>query len=71
VDFGLPTWQEATGQLDFGLDYKLTEHISASFSASNLTDMVVRQTQEQGIGNMVRAKFEPGRSYRIQLRYTY
>ncbi|MBW8896738.1 MAG: hypothetical protein JF619_01155, partial [Massilia sp.] len=46
-------------------------HISGNFSASNLTDMVVRQTQQQGIGNMPRAWFEPGRSFRISLRYTY
>jgi TonB-dependent receptor len=71
VAFGLPTWQEATGMLDFGLDYKFTEHVSGSFSASNLTDVVVRQTQQQSIGNMPRAWFEPGRSYRLTLRYTY
>jgi TonB-dependent receptor len=71
VDWGLPTWQEATGQLDFGVDYRFNEHISGNFSASNLTDMVVRQTQQQGIGNMVRAWFEPGRSFRLSLRYTY
>jgi outer membrane receptor protein involved in Fe transport len=71
VGFGLPTWQEATGQLDFGVDYRFNEHISGNFSASNLTDMVVRQTQQQGIGNMPRAWFEPGRSFRLSLRYTY
>ena len=71
VGWGLPTWEEATGFLDFGLDYKFTEHISGSFSASNLTDVVVRQTQQQSPGNMGRAWFEPGRSYRIALRYSY
>jgi TonB-dependent receptor len=71
VAWGLPTWQEATGMLDFGLDYKFTDHISGSFSASNLTDVVVRQTQQQAPGAMGRAWFEPGRSYRIALRYTY
>ncbi len=71
VGYGLPTWQEATGQLDFGVDYRFNEHISGNFSASNLTDMVVRQTQQQGIGNMPRAWFEPGRSFRLSLRYTY
>jgi outer membrane receptor protein involved in Fe transport len=71
VAWGLPTWQEATGQLDFGIDYKITERLQASFSASNLTDVVVRQTQQQHIGNMTRAWFEPGRSYRLALRYSY
>ncbi len=71
VAWGLPTWQEATGMLDFGIDYKFTDRISGNFSASNLTDVVVRQTQQQFIGNMGRAWFEPGRSYRLSLRYTY
>ena len=71
VAWGLPTWQEATGQLDLGIDYKITERLQASFSASNLTDVVVRQTQQQHIGNMTRAWFEPGRSYRLALRYSY
>jgi TonB-dependent receptor len=71
VAWGLPTWQEATGQLDFGVDYKISEHVQASFSASNLLDTIVKQTQQQHIGNMTRAWFEPGRSYRLSLRYTY
>jgi len=71
VAWGLPTWQEANGQLDFGFDYKFTEHVQASFSASNILDTIVKQTQEQHIGNMTRAWFEPGRSYRLALRYTY
>jgi TonB-dependent receptor len=71
VAWGLPTWQEAAGQLDFGFDYKISEHLQASFSASNLLDTIVRQTQQQHIGNMTRAWFEPGRSYRLALRYTY
>jgi TonB-dependent receptor len=71
VAWGLPTWQEATGMLDFGIDYKFTDHMTGSFSASNLTDVVVRQTQQQGIGNMGRAWFEPGRSYRVTMRYSF
>jgi TonB-dependent receptor len=71
VGWGLPTWQEAAGQLDFGFDYRFSDHLQASFNASNLLDTVVKQTQQQGIGNMTRAWFEPGRSYRLALRYTY
>ncbi|CAN7614556.1 TonB-dependent receptor [Duganella sp. LjRoot269] len=71
VGWGLPTWQEAAGQLDFGFDYRFSDHIQASFSASNLLDNVVRQTQQQHIGNMTRAWFEPGRSYRLALRFNY
>jgi len=71
VGFGLPTWQEATGQLDFGMDYHYNEHLSGSFSVTNLTDVTVRQTQQQGIGMMGRAWFEYGRGYRASLRYQF
>jgi TonB-dependent receptor len=71
VGWGLPTWQEATGQLDLGVDYKFSDNLSANFSASNLLDGIVRQTQQQHIGDMARAWFEPGRSYRMSLRYTF
>lgn len=71
VDWGLPTWQEASGQLDFSMDWRATDRLSASFSISNLTDVVVKQTQEQHIGVMPRSWFEPGRFFRLALRYSY
>jgi TonB-dependent receptor len=71
VGWGLPTWQEATGQWDAGVDYKVTDKLMFSLSATNLTDIVIRQTQEQHIGAMGRAWFEPGRSYRLSARYEF
>ena len=71
VKWGLPTWQEATGQLDFGMDYKFSENIRGSFSANNVLDVTIKQTQQQHIGNMGRAWFQPGRSYRLSLQYQY
>jgi outer membrane receptor protein involved in Fe transport len=71
VSWGLPVWQEASGQLDFGLDYRFTERLNASFNISNLTDVTVKQTQQQHIGTMPRSWFEPGRNYRLALRYSY
>jgi len=71
VAWGLPTWQEAMGQLDLGVDYRYTDRVSFSFAASNLTDTIVKQTQQQHIGNMPRAWFNPGRSYRLAMRYSY
>ncbi|MEO7578347.1 MAG: TonB-dependent receptor, partial [Massilia sp.] len=71
VGFGLPTWEEATGQLDGGMDFRFNDHLSASLSATNLADKHVRQTQQQGIGNMGRAWFEYGRSFRAAVRYQF
>lgn len=71
VAFGLPTWQEGTGQWDAGMDYRFSDKFSVSFSATNLTDIVIRQTQQQHIGTMGRAWFEPGRSFRVSTRYEF
>jgi len=71
VGWGLPTWQEATGQWDAGLDYKFSDKLMFSFSATNLTDIVIRQTQQQHIGAMGRAWFEPGRSFRLGARVEF
>jgi TonB-dependent receptor len=71
VGWGLPTWQEAMGQLDLGIDYRISERLWGGISANNLTDVVIRQTQQQHVGNMGRAWFEPGRSYRFSLRYVF
>ena len=71
VGFGLPTWQEATGQWDAGVDYRFNDKLSVSLSATNLTDIVIRQTQQQHIGTMGRAWFEPGRSFRLSARYDF
>jgi len=71
VAWALPTWQEATGQWDAGVDYRFTDNLSVSVSATNLTDVVIKQTQQQHVGTMGRAWFEPGRSYRMALRYAF
>jgi len=71
TSWSLPTWQEATGQWDAGLDYKFSDKLMVSLSATNLTDIVIRQTQQQHVGDMGRAWFEPGRSYRLSARYEF
>lgn len=71
VGWGLPTWQEAFGQWDGGVNYKVTDKFEVSLNVSNLNDVIVRQTQQQNIGNMGRAWFYPGRSYRLGARYEF
>lgn len=71
VGWGLPVWQEAVGQWDAGLNYKVNDHMWTSFNVSNLTNVVTRQTQQQGIGDMGRAWFDPGRSYRLSMGYWF
>jgi TonB-dependent receptor len=71
VGWGLPTWQEAFGQWDGGLSYQLNDSLSMSFNVTNINDVVVRQTQQQHIGDMGRAWFYPGRSYSLTARYAF
>ena len=71
VGWGLPTWQEAFGQWDAGVSYKFGEALSLSFNVTNLNDVIVRQTQQQHIGDMGRAWFYPGRSYSLMARYEF
>ena len=71
VGWGLPTWAEAVGQWDAGIGYRFDENLSLSFNVTNLTDKVQKQLQQQHIGMMDRAWFEPGRSYKLQVGYSF
>jgi iron complex outermembrane recepter protein len=71
VGWGLPVWQEAVGQWDAGLNYKVTSHMWTSFNVSNLTNVVTRQTQQQTFGTVGRAWFDPGRTFRASMGYTF
>jgi iron complex outermembrane recepter protein len=71
VGWGLPTWQEATGQWDAGMSYRFTDALNVSVSVTNLTNVIIRQTQQQHIGDMGRAWFYPGRSFQLTGRYEF
>ena len=71
VGWGLPVWQEAVGQWDAGLNYKVSDHLWASINVSNLTNVVTRQTQQQTFGTVGRSWFDPGRSFRASMGYTF
>jgi len=71
VGWGLPTWQEATGQWDLGMSYRFSDAFSLSGSVTNLTNVIIRQTQQQHIGDMGRAWFYPGRSFQMTARYEF
>ena len=71
VGWGLPVWQEATGQWDAGLNYKFNDNLYGSVNVSNLTNSVVKQTQQQSFGYSLRSVNAPGRSFRVSLGYTF
>jgi len=71
VNYALPTWGGAYGQLDMGLHYKLTENFSLAFEAQNLNNALYKQYMQQGIGLMDRSAFYTGRRFTLQARYSF
>jgi TonB-dependent receptor len=71
VNYALPVWGGDYGQLDMGIQYKITDNINVSFNASNLTNSIYRQYMQQQIGLMEHGAFFTGRSYYMQMRYTF
>ena len=71
VKWGLPVWQEAVGQWDAGINYRVSDHLWGSFNVSNLTEVVTRQTHQQAIGSTGRAWYDPGRSFRMSVGYNF
>ncbi len=71
VNYALPTWGGAYGQLDLGVHYKVTDDLSVAFEAQNLTDALYRQYMQQAIGLKERGAFYTGRRYTLQMRYSF
>ncbi len=71
VSWGLPVWQEAVGQWDAGINYRFSDHLWGSFTVSNLTEVVTKQSHQQAIGSTGRTWYDPGRSFRMSMGYNF
>lgn len=71
VNYGLPTWGGAYGQVDLGLQYKVTDNLRLGVQAGNVTNSVYKQYMQQGVGMKLRSAFYTGRSFGAQLNYTF
>jgi TonB-dependent receptor len=71
VGWAIPVWQEEVGQWDMGINYRFSNHLYGSLNVSNLTETVTRQTNHHSIGATGRSWFDPGRSFRVQMGYTF
>jgi TonB-dependent receptor len=69
--WGLPKWLEAYGQWDGGMNYSFNDKFSMSLSVSNLNNVMVRETVQQGPGFMTTSWRFPGRSYYLSGRYEF
>lgn len=68
--YALPIYQEAYGQWDFGASYYVDKW-SVSFNVSNITNVTVRETQEQAPGVMGVAWRFPGQNYSVSAKYEF
>ena len=71
VNYALPTWGGDYGQLDMGVQYKVTDNLTVAFEGQNLTDALYKTYMQQGIGLMERGAFYTGRRYTLQMRYSF
>jgi len=71
VNYALPTWGGDYGQLDMGVQYKVTDNLTVAFEGQNLTDALYKTYMQQGIGLKERGSFYTGRRYTVQMRYSF
>ncbi len=71
VNYALPAWGGAYGQLDMGIQYKVRDNLTIAFDASNLTNSLYRNYSQQGIGMMLNGMYFTGRRFTLQARYAF
>jgi TonB-dependent receptor len=71
VNYGLPTWGGAYGQVDVGFQYKLTDNLRLGGQVGNLTNQVYKQYMQQAVGMKLHNAFYTGRTFGAQLNYTF
>ena len=71
VNYALPTWSDAYGQVDASFFYKITENLTFGLEAQNLNNAMYTQLMQQGIGMKVRGAYVTGPRYTAQMRYSF
>lgn len=71
VNWALPTWGGAYGQVDLGVFYKLNDKLTIGVEAQNLNDATYTQQMQQHIGMMTRATWSSGRRYSTRLNIAF
>ena len=71
LPIGLPLWAGSYGQLDLGIQYKVTDNLTVAVDAQNLTNALYRQFMQQHLGMIQHNTFTAGRSYGASARYSF
>ena len=71
VNWALPTWGGAYGQLDASVFYNITSDITIGLEAQNIANSTYHTLMQQGNGMEGRSWFTSGPRYTAQLRYNF
>jgi len=71
VNYALPVWGGAYGQLDLGMQYKVTDNLTVAFNVGNVNNAMYKQYVQQHIGMKEHFANFTGRSYYLQARYSF
>lgn len=71
IYYGLPMWASAYGQLDGGIEYKVTDNLQISFDAQNLNDAIFKQEMQQHVATVGHSWFASGPRYSTSIRYKF
>lgn len=71
LQWGLPGWTNAYGQVDASVFYKVTERFSIGLEGQNLTNATFRQSSSQHFGEIGSSWSVTGPRYTAQARYSF
>ena len=71
LNYALPLWAAAYGQVDASVFYKFPNNLSVGVEVQNLTNSVFKQQMQQHVGMIDHAWISSGPRYSFSARYTF
>jgi iron complex outermembrane recepter protein len=72
LPIGLPLWGDHYGQLDFGMSYKVDDHLTVGLEAQNLTNSIFKILMQQHVSGLTgHAWYASGPSYAVTARLNF
>ncbi len=71
LNYALPLWADAYGQVDASVFYKFANNLSIGAEIQNLTNTVFKQKMQQHVGMVDHAWISTGPRYSLSARYTF
>ena len=71
LNYALPLWAAAYGQVDASIFYKFANNLSIGAEVQNLTNTIFKQKMQQHVGMIDHAWISSGPRYSLSARYTF